>query len=511
MVKSLFLSLSLLSVMTAQAALVPALVVGDNAPVALQDIVSVKFDVEQMHLLKTDGTLLTHPLQSITFGEVEEGSGIEAIAVSSGNNYAVYSCDGRLMKQGTCTEQTDLLAGLQSGTYIVRCGDQCQKVQYASSMADVSLFEPETKTLMPIVAPTAIQETGATALQLSLPGVDPQVDLSTIDSLYFSADQKFVIVERQGLGNAFQLAKVSAITFPALEEAVSIQYSEADVDGVNPYYFDGVTITNTGAGVVVSNTSYLTAEIEYVLSGSSSNGYFMIYSEYKWKATMMGLSLTNPNGSAILGLTGKKGTLKSQNGYENNISDGATYTELQDIDQKGAIFSEGQLVFSGKGTLNVSSSAKHAICSDDYVSFENGTVNVLTAAGDAVHANDSVLVQAGVITLASLSDGIDCEGPVTIRRGEKGTPTLTITTTANGAKGIKTGADFLMSDGNVTINQTGGPDKTGDDKSNVISIKADGNISILGGVLNINNTADGGKGLSAGGSITISESATVRQ
>jgi len=511
MVKSLLFSLSFLTVTAAHAEMVPALVFGESTSVALQDIVSVKFTDEQILVCKTDGTFLTQTLQPLTFGTVESSSSIASISAWGNDQFSIYSLDGQLVKQGFIQSQEQLFAGLLPGEYIVRCGNQSQKVQFATTVDALPRFAPYSNVALPVAAPAFAGETAETALQFSIPGIDPQCALSTVDSLTFSSDLQSVNLIRQGVTSCFSIAEVTSITFPSFEATVNLEYSENDVVGVNPYFFDGLEVVNNGAGVTVTNHNLLTAEIEYVLSGSSTNGYFRINSDYKWKATLMGLSLTNPTGSVILGLTGKKGTVKSQNGYVNTLSDGASYTVITDVDQKGAIFSEGQLVFSGKGTLNVSSLAKHAICSDDYVSFENGEVKVLSAAGDAVHANDSVLVQAGTITLASSSDGIDCEGPVTIRKGEKGIPTLTITTTANGAKGIKTAADFLMSDGNVTINQTGGPDKTDGNTSNVIAIKADGNITILGGVLTINNTADGGKGLSAGGSIAISESASVRQ
>lgn len=524
MFKPLFLTLGLLTTAALHAETVPALAIGEAQPVALKDIVSIKFTTDQLTLLQTDGTQLHQDLQPLRFTTIEEESALPGIQQTADAPIALYTLSGQFVQQTSSQQLQSALSGLPAAPYILRQGNSSRVIynttRLQSTAATVTLTGTGTTTLTDTASPVlgglaasnipAADVATVTALQIEGNGIDPQLALSRVDSLAFSDDQQYLYLYYNGQGSGFAIRDLTGISFPALQEYVSINYAGDQVDGVNPYIFDGVFIFNDGAGVSVTNFAVM-QEVEYQLTGSSDNGYFHINSEYKWKATLVGLNLTNPNGSVILSHTGKKGTIKSQNGYTNNLCDGAQYTELPDVAQKAAIFGEGQLVFSGKGTLNVTSLAKHGIASDDYVSFENGQVNVLSALGDAVHANDSVLVQSGTVTLASLSDGIDCEGPVTIRRGEKGAPTLTITTTADGAKGIKTGHNFLMTDGNVTINQTGGPDTSGEDKSNVISIKAERNITIQGGKLVINNTAKGGKAFSAGGTLDISDNAEVVQ
>lgn len=480
---------------------VPALVIGGGTKVALHEVTSVTFDARQLHVHKTDGTTLTESLQALTFGTTDTSAGIaEVLASDVSGRYAIYTLDGRLVRQGVARSQQECLVGLEAGTYVVRIGDKRFKVQTAGLVPVADPCSAAEASFVPVATRASAAVAAPTAMQIGVPGVDPQLALSRVESIAFSSDLTFLYVnETAGTGNAFMRSSVASISFPELAETVSIQYAGQEVDGVNPFYFDGVMIRTDGAGVSVSNLSYF-EEVEYLLSGASTDGYFRINSDYKWKATMMGLNLTNPVGPVINSQTGKKGTLKSPNGYVNTLCDGVTYATATE-DQKAAIFSEGQLIFSGKGTLNVTSLNRHAICSDDYVSFDNGTVNVLGAVGDAVHAKDSVIVQSGTVTLSPSSDGIDCDGPVTIRRGENGSPVLCITTVGDGAKGIKTGKHFLMTDGNVRIDQSGKSEVKDGDTSRVIGIKAAGNITISGGTLVINNTAEGGKGLSADGTI----------
>jgi len=511
MVKRLFLFVGLLSAVCAQAETVPALVIGGDTKVALEEIVSVKFDTSNVYVLKTDGSTVSQTLATLTFGTIDNSEGIrEMISTAESGQFIVYDLNGRMVKQGNAQSAQNVLSGLEAGTYIVRMGNQSLKVQVGQPVSNAQFPNAEvieSWTTVNTVSSVTSAATTADAMQIGISGIDPMATITTIDSLTFSSDLSTLNVVRSGATSSFTISDVDQISFTTSQTTVTIEYSSSSVEGINPFYFDGVAITNDGAGVTV-NSTYTTDEVEFELSGASSNGYFKYYGEKKFKTTLKGLTLTNPNGPVINSQTGKKGTIKSQNGYTNTLTDGSSYTE-SDEDQKGCIFSEGQLIFSGKGTLNVLANYKHAIASDDYVSFENGTVNVLCAPGDAVHANDSILVQSGTIDLTCSSDGLDSDGPITIREGENGAPNLTISSDGDGAKGIKTAMDFLMTTGTVVINLTGSNETTSTGTSKVIGVKADGNITITGGSLTINNSESAGKGLSADGTITISDSATV--
>lgn len=470
----------------AQAQTVPALVIGDGGQkVALQDIVSIKFDAASLSVYKTDGSILTEPLQTLTIGTTDLQGIHQVLASGANGNYVVYDLQGRMVKQGVATAEQDVLVGLPHGTYVVRMeGGQSFTIRLEGPVSCNAGFRTSSVT----------RAVSSTSLQLSVPGIDPQIALSRVDSLAFSSDCSFLYLYAEGMGNAFKVEDLASVTFPELSPVVTIRYEGEDVDGVNPFYYDGVMIRNVGAGVTVANQA-LFQEVEYELSGTSQNGYFKIYSEYKWQATLRDVNLTNPQGPAINSQTGKKGTIKSPNGTVNYLADGAQYATSPE-DQKACVFGEGQLIFNGKGTLNITSYAKHGICSDDYVSLDNGNINVLAAASDAVHAKDSVIVQAGVVTLAPSSDGIDSDGPIFIRKGENGIPVLNIITTGDGAKGIKTAKAFNMSNGDVTITQSGKSEVKDGDTSRVIGIKA-ASITITGGKVVINNTAQGGKAYSA--------------
>ena len=513
MIKRISLLMSLLAAFVGlYAEEVPALIIGGGTKVALANIVSVKVDADNLYVLQADGTTLTNPLATLTFGTVDSGAGIsERIADKGPSSYIVYDLNGRQVKQGTAQDAKTMMSGLEAGTYIIRMGEQSFKVQTQGggvSNAWQPLSYKSTYTAAAADDDDDTPEVTEPAVLFELSGIDAMTTIAMLDSFTLGTDLATLNVKRNGQTSSFAIADIQQISFPMSQAHVSLQYGANSVEGVNPFYFDGVAITCEGAGVTV-NSAYTADEVEFQLSGASSNGFFKYYGDKKFQTTLMGLTLTNPVGPVINGQTGKKCTIKSQRGYTNTLSDGSEYATSVE-DQKGCIFSEGQIIFNGKGTLNILSNYKHAIASDDYVSFENGNVSVLTSVGDAVHANDSVLILSGNVSLTCSGDGIDCEyGTVFVREGENGAPTLTINSDGDGAKGIKAAGDFQMSAGTVNITMTGNKKVENGNSSNVIGIKVDGNVVITGGTVNIVNTCSGGKYIKADGTITIGSDATV--
>ena len=85
-----------------------------------------------------------------------------------------------------------------------------------------------------------------------------------------------------------------------------------------------VRYTVEGAHVVIRSTSN---RVHYVLSGQSDNGSFKVYSENKFKLTLNGLNLTNPNGAAINNQGSKSLYLVLADGTDNTLTDGTAYTD----------------------------------------------------------------------------------------------------------------------------------------------------------------------------------------
>lgn len=308
--------------------------------------------------------------------------------------------------------------------------------------------------------------------------------------------------------------------------AVTIVYDGTTATVTNGV--SGVTVAQNGAHVTVTSTA---KEVEYVLKGTTTNGSFKVYSEKKFKLSLAGTSMLNPTGAAINIQSSKRAFIVCTDGTTNALSDGTTYTAVDNEDMKACLFSEGQVIFSGKGTLSVTGNCKHAIASDDYVRFRSGcNITIPAAVKDGVHTNESVIIGGGVINISSAGDAIQCEeGGITMTRGF-----VKLATTENKAHGLKSALDFVMSGGGVQAQVAGAASKgvscdanftmTGGkitaltfqtalyedgDLSSCAGIKCDGNLLISGGEVNLKSTGAAGKGISCDGAITIS-GGTVR-
>jgi trimeric autotransporter adhesin len=340
-------------------------------------------------------------------------------------------------------------------------------------------------------------------------------------------------------------------------DTVLINYNGTSVSVNNSFANDGVKVAVSGADVTVTSTN-TSKEIVYVLSGTSGEGSFKIYSELKYNITLKGLTLTNTNGPAINLQSGKKATINIASGTVNNLTDGATYANSTE-DQKGTFFAEGQMSFMGTGTLNVTANSKHAIVSDDYIYVSEANIVVKSAVSDGIHANDYFMMENGSVTVTSSSDGIVAEegyvaingGTVTVNSIDEGiaapysgtdasiTPyvwikggtvkvtttgdkanaiksqsyttigtanSVTLTASGKGSKGIKTGTDFTLTSGTVKISTSGAAYfvTADNDIAAPAGVNCDKNFAMKGGSLTIVSTGQGGKGVNVDGAATIS-------
>lgn len=239
---------------------------------------------------------------------------------------------------------------------------------------------------------------------------------------------------------------------------ISWSGSEATVTGA----IDSITVTNENGYVTVN--SAVTRLVTYVLSGNGT-GQISIYGSIKEQIVLNGLTLTCSDGPAINNQCHKK-CYVVVNGT-NSLTDGSSYASTTE-DRKAAFFSEGQLIFSGSGTLTVKGNYKHAIASDDYIHLtkEAGTF-VLNAASDGLHANDALYISGGTTTITAGSDGVQCDSTITITGGA-----LTITADADGIQSDTT--NIIISGGEITITKAG-------DKG----IVAFGDVNISGGTIRV--------------------------
>ena len=304
----------------------------------------------------------------------------------------------------------------------------------------------------------------------------------------------------------------------------------------------GITATINGSHIVINSTI---GKIGYQLKGTCSNGSFKIYSEKKFRLLFNGITLTNPTGPAINIQSGKTVYASIVNGTTNTLCDGATYSAPvigsngEEEDQKGTLFSEGQLIFdgytNGTGTLNVTSLGGHAISSDDYIMVRGGNINILSAAKDGFRTKEKFIIgraeaYSPTITINATSNGIECtEGTLTIEAGklditsggeaikveyEENDPAvipdayikggyIKLTTTGEKSSAIQTTRNYTQSGGIIEAT-------VGGNGSKIINCDGDATFSggkltgIANGTVSSDETSAGG--IKCAGNITISNS-----
>ena len=268
----------------------------------------------------------------------------------------------------------------------------------------------------------------------------------------------------------------SDIADEVFARTISIVFSDAS----------GATVSGDANGIVKVSGNQVTVDnrdfdetVKYLLSGTASDGSLKLYSNNRQALVLDGLSLTNPSGAAINN-QGKKRCYVVVKGV-NTLSDGAsaTYAATDGEDAKAVLFSEGQVLVSGSGSLGVNAlnaQGKAAVTSDDYFYIDGTPVLTVKAgnkAGHGLRGKDYVRIAGG---------------------------TLDVTTQAAMKKGISSDGFVLVEGGNTTVNVTGGVAYDSEDQeySGSAGIKADNYFGMTGGSLTITNSGTGGKGIHAG-------------
>lgn len=261
------------------------------------------------------------------------------------------------------------------------------------------------------------------------------------------------------------VAILTCIAASAATYTVTVVYNGSTATVSIPSAISGY-VTNVTEGssshvklLQTSTTDKNPGEIIYNLSGSSDNGEFYMTGDYKATLQLNALTLNNPDSTAIHIKNGKRIKVSMVANTVSTLSDGTL-----DDESKGCFHSKGHTEFVGRGTLNISSSIRHAIYSKEYVTIKNCTLNITGARKDGIHCQEYFLMTSGIVNISGCEDdGIQVE--------LKGTES---TGTTKDHEDEDSG-NFYMTGGTLTIS---------DIADGRYCIKADGTISLSAGTRN---------------------------
>lgn len=267
----------------------------------------------------------------------------------------------------------------------------------------------------------------------------------------------------------------------------------SSISDINWSTYDSNEITLTDSIKIIEGGTY-------TLTGTITDGLIYINTSDNVKLILNSVSITNSNGPAIYIANSNNVEIETVKDTINTLVDGKTYTDY-DEDVSGTIFSKDNLIFSGEGTLNVTSNYLDAIVSKDDLKISSGTYNI-TANDDGIRGKDSIEIVDANITIKAGGDGIKAtndtdttKGYILIHNGafnietnndgiqaetklviEDGTFKIKTTSTNDSAKGIKAGDNIVIENGTLTLD-------TSDDaihSNNYVGIK-NGTITIISG------------------------------
>ncbi len=209
-------------------------------------------------------------------------------------------------------------------------------------------------------------------------------------------------------------------------DPADVDFSQADGDmftdrDVRTEYdeSDGVLVQLNGTSAAASSNSVkisgttitITEEATYIISGTLDDGMIIVNTPdtAKLQIVLNGVNIHSETSAPLYILEADKVFLTLADGTENTLSNGGTFTAIDENNIDAAIFSKQDLTFNGSGSLTVTSPAGHGIvCKDDLV-ITSGTYTV-NSASHGLDANDSVRITGETnLTIDAGKDGIHSE------------------------------------------------------------------------------------------------------
>ena len=281
--------------------------------------------------------------------------------------------------------------------------------------------------------------------------------------------------------------------------SLAVKYDSEDLNpntntaDVSYVKLEGDTISYEGENVGVDgNVLTITSAGVYDISGTLNDGQILVDSQYEGTVTLIlnGANITSSNSAPIFVRNAEKIIITLADGTQNVVTDGASYVfDSVDLDEpNAAIFSKDDLTINGNGSLTVNANFNNGIASKDNLKITGGVITV-NAVNDGIKGKNYIAVNNGTITVNAGADGLQSNNDEDAEKGfvliEGGT--LNITSVMDG---IQAETSLTINGGTVSIATGGGSTQSYDSDVSAKGLKANVDITIAGGVVNIDSFDD---------------------
>lgn len=286
---------------------------------------------------------------------------------------------------------------------------------------------------------------------------------------------------------------------------------------------DDSTTCDSDAVQISGNTVTIIDEGTYILSGTLTDGMVIVDAEDTDKVQLVldGVDITSAESAAIYVREADKVFITTASDSQNTLTNGGTYTAIDDNNIDAAIFSKSDLTLNGAGSLTITAKAGHGVVSKDDLVLTSRTYQI-DAASHGLSGKDSVRIASGSYTIVSGKDGIHAENADDTSLGFVYLADGTFDITSDG-DGISAG-NWIQADGGVYTVKAGGgsenvqksdgewqfgpgqqtesTDTTEEDTVSMKAIKAAGELILKGGKYSLDSADDT---IHSNANITISD------
>lgn len=294
---------------------------------------------------------------------------------------------------------------------------------------------------------------------------------------------------------------------------------------------DDYSSCNSDAVEIDGNTVTIVDEGTYILSGVLKNGMVIVDAEDTDKVQIVldGVDITSAESAAIYVRSADKVFLTTSSGSENVLTNGGTYTAIDDNNIDAVIFSKDDLTLNGAGTLVINAVSGHGVVSKDDLVLTSGTYEItaeshgisgkdsvrisegtyqITSGKDGIHASNTddtslgfIYIAGGNIEISAADDGMHADSSLVIEGG-----TINVAESYEGIEGLTidiTGGDVNVTASDDGLNAAGGNDSSGfgGGREDMFASQEGVSIQISGGTIHVNASGDG---IDSNGDLTIS-------
>ncbi|MBQ8621728.1 MAG: carbohydrate-binding domain-containing protein [Oscillospiraceae bacterium] len=221
--------------------------------------------------------------------------------------------------------------------------------------------------------------------------------------------------------------------------------------------FDGSSVTAASDEVKIDGTTVtISGEGVYILSGTLDDGMIIVNADKSDKIQLVldGAAIHSETSAPIYVLQADKVFLTLAEGTENSLSNGGTFTAIDENSIDSVVYSKEDLTLNGSGSLTITSPAGHGIVSKDELTATGGTYTI-HCASHGLAGKDNVSISGGTFTIAAGKDGIHGENNDDTSLGFVYIQDGTFDITAEG-DGVSAGANLQIDGGTFQILAGGG-------------------------------------------------------